>query len=323
MSEMGRRSALRLLISSTGVGLLAACGVGAPPVGSPPTTPATPVASTPAPVVSTPMRIGAADEHATGDCAARPTAASRRHAAHRHPRRPASLDVPLRRAQPDRKPVAGLRPPDRLRRQAQAAAAARRKLGRRRRLQADQAQPAQRRAVPLRPRVHQRRREVQPAARARSRRSAPARSSTRATGSPRIDTPDKYTVDPRSRSSRGRWCSTSSSSSTWSTRTRIEGPDAKTKAVGTGPFTFVEWVQGDHLSLAKNPNYWQSGRPYLDGIARHRPARPGGDGRPARGRRARRRSRSPPLNDFVRLQERTPSTRRSCIRTAGCSTWSA
>ena len=45
-----------------------------------------------------------------------------------------------------------------------------------------------------------------------------------------------------------------------------EGPDGKTKAVGTGPFTFEEWVQGSHVAYGKNKNYWQTGRPYLDGI---------------------------------------------------------
>ena len=46
----------------------------------------------------------------------------------------------------------------------------------------------------------------------------------------------------------------------------LEGPDAKSKAVGTGPFALDEWVQGDRLVFTRNKNYWQSGRPYLDGI---------------------------------------------------------
>jgi peptide/nickel transport system substrate-binding protein len=46
----------------------------------------------------------------------------------------------------------------------------------------------------------------------------------------------------------------------------LEGPDAKNSAVGTGPFKFVEWRQKDALVLAKNPDYWQTGKPYLDGI---------------------------------------------------------
>src|SRR5262249_14992164 len=45
-----------------------------------------------------------------------------------------------------------------------------------------------------------------------------------------------------------------------------DGPNAKTESGGTGPFSLVEWVAGDHMSFAKNKNYWQSGKPYLDGV---------------------------------------------------------
>ena len=38
------------------------------------------------------------------------------------------------------------------------------------------------------------------------------------------------------------------------------------KAVGTGPFKYVEWKPKDSLTLTKNTNYWQSGKPYFDGI---------------------------------------------------------
>src|SRR5690349_12349928 len=36
--------------------------------------------------------------------------------------------------------------------------------------------------------------------------------------------------------------------------------------IGTGPFSFVEWISGDHIQLAKNSNYWLSGQPYIDGV---------------------------------------------------------
>jgi len=36
--------------------------------------------------------------------------------------------------------------------------------------------------------------------------------------------------------------------------------------IGTGPFSFVEWISGDHIQLAKNPNYWIAGQPYIDGV---------------------------------------------------------
>ena len=44
----------------------------------------------------------------------------------------------------------------------------------------------------------------------------------------------------------------------------MQGPNAKTQAVGTGPFKFVEWVQGDHLRFVRNEQYWASGKPLLD-----------------------------------------------------------
>jgi peptide/nickel transport system substrate-binding protein len=49
----------------------------------------------------------------------------------------------------------------------------------------------------------------------------------------------------------------------------MEGPDAKTKVNGTGPFMFVEWLQSDHVTMKRNPNYWRTGQPYLDGIETH------------------------------------------------------
>lgn len=36
-------------------------------------------------------------------------------------------------------------------------------------------------------------------------------------------------------------------------------------AVGTGPFKFVEWVEGDHITVAANDDYW-GGRPKIDQI---------------------------------------------------------
>ncbi|MBV9580124.1 MAG: ABC transporter substrate-binding protein [Chloroflexi bacterium] len=80
-----------------------------------------------------------------------------------------------------------------------------------------------------------------------------------------IDTPDKYTLVLESDRSRPFVFDMFESFNILDPVT-MEGPDAKTTAVGTGPFSFTEWVQGDHFSIAKNTNYWQPNRPLLDGI---------------------------------------------------------
>jgi peptide/nickel transport system substrate-binding protein len=36
--------------------------------------------------------------------------------------------------------------------------------------------------------------------------------------------------------------------------------------IGTGPFKFVSYKPGEAIRLARNPDYWKAGRPYLDGI---------------------------------------------------------
>jgi peptide/nickel transport system substrate-binding protein len=45
------------------------------------------------------------------------------------------------------------------------------------------------------------------------------------------------------------------------------GDDGKvTHPMGTGPFTFVEWVKNDRLVVKKFPDYWIKGLPYVDQI---------------------------------------------------------
>src|SRR6202030_1242165 len=36
--------------------------------------------------------------------------------------------------------------------------------------------------------------------------------------------------------------------------------------IGTGPFRFIELKPNEHIKLARNPDYWRPGLPYLDGI---------------------------------------------------------
>jgi peptide/nickel transport system substrate-binding protein len=50
-------------------------------------------------------------------------------------------------------------------------------------------------------------------------------------------------------------------------RKAIEGSKNPARnPVGTGPFQFVNWVQGDHVTLKRFDRYFEPGKPYLDGI---------------------------------------------------------
>jgi peptide/nickel transport system substrate-binding protein len=80
-----------------------------------------------------------------------------------------------------------------------------------------------------------------------------------------IDTPDKYTITLRSEQSRPTMFDTLQLFNMLD-QVSMEGPDAKSSAVGTGPFALQEWVQGDHFTFNKNKSYWKTGKPYLDGF---------------------------------------------------------
>src|SRR5579871_1454039 len=73
-----------------------------------------------------------------------------------------------------------------------------------------------------------------------------------------VETPDKYTVVLKAKQP---WPAVFNVLA-WTNILDPTVPPEQNKPSGTGPFTFVEWVQGDHFTLQKNPNYWQSGKQY-------------------------------------------------------------
>jgi peptide/nickel transport system substrate-binding protein len=50
------------------------------------------------------------------------------------------------------------------------------------------------------------------------------------------------------------------------TAVQSEGAQFALKPVGAGPFTVANYAPGSKLELTKNSDYWQNGKPYLDGI---------------------------------------------------------
>jgi peptide/nickel transport system substrate-binding protein len=46
----------------------------------------------------------------------------------------------------------------------------------------------------------------------------------------------------------------------------VSAAEMRTRPIGTGPFTFVEFKANESIKLTRNPNYWKKGLPHLDGI---------------------------------------------------------
>jgi peptide/nickel transport system substrate-binding protein len=46
----------------------------------------------------------------------------------------------------------------------------------------------------------------------------------------------------------------------------VPAKEMRTKPIGTGPFKLVSFESNRSIKLAKNPDYWKPGRPYLDGV---------------------------------------------------------
>ena len=83
-----------------------------------------------------------------------------------------------------------------------------------------------------------------------------------------VEAPDPYTVRFRLKWPAASFLSSVASPWNWIYKADLLAKDPRwyeTHVMGTGPFLFVEHVKGSHWVGKKNPNYWDKGKPYLDG----------------------------------------------------------
>jgi len=84
-----------------------------------------------------------------------------------------------------------------------------------------------------------------------------------------VEAPDPYTVRFRLKEPTGSFLLSLASPYNFIYKADILAKDMhwyEKNVMGTGPFTFVEHVAGSHVVGKKNPNYWDKGKPYLDGF---------------------------------------------------------
>src|SRR6267378_5706338 len=83
-----------------------------------------------------------------------------------------------------------------------------------------------------------------------------------------VEAPDPQTIRFRLKWPEASFPMTLASPYGWIYKADILAKDVRwyeKNVMGTGPFTFVEHVKGSHWVGKKNPNYWDKGKPYLDG----------------------------------------------------------
>jgi peptide/nickel transport system substrate-binding protein len=83
-----------------------------------------------------------------------------------------------------------------------------------------------------------------------------------------VEAPDPYTVRFRLKWPAASFLASVASPWNWIYKADILAKDPhwyETHVMGTGPFLFVEHVKGSHWVGKRNPNYWDKGKPYLDG----------------------------------------------------------
>ena len=83
-----------------------------------------------------------------------------------------------------------------------------------------------------------------------------------------VTAPDPYTVVFRLKWPSASFLSSLASPFNWIYKADILARDShwyEKNVMGTGPFLFVEYVKGSHWIGRRNPDYWDKGKPYLDG----------------------------------------------------------
>ena len=81
-----------------------------------------------------------------------------------------------------------------------------------------------------------------------------------------VEAPDPATVVFHLKSAFGPFLTNLATNGEIVNRKAIESGDPARTPVGTGPFSFVEWVQGDHIRVKRNPTYFKTGLPHLDAV---------------------------------------------------------